>query len=332
MRKFWPLFLLTACGDLESLQTRPCEDVGPGEAVTCSVEGWDERDYDMVVPERTAPQAGYPVVVVFHGGAGDRKDALRHTCPWGRIDAPECLHAMGNERGYVVVAPDGTPNGIFTGRSWNAGGGQGPWRCVSGEACEDGVNEAAYFDALLDDVASRVTIDRNRVFLTGISAGAALSHRLACERAEAIAGIAPVAGALQFVTNETCNPSRPVAILQIHGSEDPCWRYAGGETDCPIGQADAQHIGVESSMTQWAGMYGCTGEPLEDFLPDVADDRTRTTRRVWDGCGTSLQLLRVDGGGHTWPNGYAYLSESTIGRINRDWGNEVLLGFFDRFP
>jgi polyhydroxybutyrate depolymerase len=333
MRFGWlAAFVLMGCADLESLQTGPCEDAAPGMAVTCSLADWEERSYDLVIPERQAPQAGYPVVIAFHGGGGDRKGALRTTCPRGDIDAPECLHVMAAEKGYVVVAPDGTSGGIFSGRTWNAGGGSGSWQCASGKACEDNIDDVGFFDDLLADLEQRVAVDRDRVYLTGLSNGGAMAHRLACERSSDVAAIAAVGGALQFAVSDACEPERPVAVLQIHGDEDPCWPYGGGPSQCPTGDDDKNYVGVESTMTRWASLFGCTGQPLEDTLPDTQNDSTQTTRRTWTGCGAALQLLRINGGGHTWPNGFAYLGESVIGRVARDFGNEVILGFFERAP
>ena len=332
--KLWLLLVVFAlgCSTRDTLQTQPCGEAAPGVAVTCEMDAWSNRAYDAVIPDRTPPSTGLPVVIALHGGGGNRKAALRTTCPQGDIDAPECLHTTGTNAGYLVVSPDGTAGGFAIGRTWNAGGGTGSWRCTSGFACEENIDDVKYFDDLLEDLDVRFGIDRDRVFVTGLSNGAAMAHRLACQRADKIAAIAPIGGALQYATGATCEPTRPVAILDIHGSDDPCWKYAGGESDCPVGQSGRNHVGVESSMTRWASIFGCVGEPQQDTLPDNANDQTTSVRRTWQGCGASLQLIRIDGGGHTCPSGEPYLGESVIGRVAQDFGNEVILGFFDRFP
>ncbi len=333
MKRWLALFVVCAgCADLESLQTRPCDEAAPGVNVTCEIEGHNNRAYDLVIPELDPPSGGYPVIIALHSAGADRKDVLRTTCPLGEIDSRECLHAMGANAGYAVVAPDGTVGGLVAGRSWNAGGGVDSWRCVSGNACEKNVDDIEYFDALLDDVATRIRVDRDRVFVTGLSNGAAMAHRLACERSESVAAIVPVAGALQFAVSGTCEPTRPVGVLQIHGADDPCWKYDGGEPECSLGQSGKNHVGVESSMTRWASILGCAGQPDEDRMPDAVSDGTTIIRRTWPGCGTQLQLLKVEGGGHTWPSGQPTQGESAVGKVTHDFGNEVIIGFFDRFP
>ena len=120
------------------------------------------------------------------------------------------------------------------------------------------------------------------------------------------------------------------SILYTHGVDDPCWPYAGGATDCPIGKDLGNFVSAERTLDDWKTVRGCKVDPTEEALPDTKDDGTSTTRLTWEGCG--LTHLRVEGGGHTWPSGYQYLGERTIGVVPQDWGNEVLWEFFEEAP
>ncbi len=215
-------------------------------------------------------------------------------------------------------------------RTWNAGGGVDDWRCTSGHACETDVDDVAYFEALLDDLESRVNVDLGRVYATGISNGGAMSHRLACELSERIVAIAPVGGAMQLTTSHPCEPPEPVAVLHIHGTDDPCWRYDGGAPDCPTGQGGLAHVSVQRTLDEWSERLGCDAETVEDALPDAEEDGTTTVRVSHQGCAASLEHLMVQDGGHTWPDGYQYLGEWLIGQTPRDWGNEVIWEFLSR--
>ena len=53
-----------------------------------------------------------------------------------------------------------------------------------------------------------------------------MASRLACDRADVVAAIAPVSGTLGAGTR--CTPSRPVSVLEIHGTSDRVVPYAGG--------------------------------------------------------------------------------------------------------
>jgi polyhydroxybutyrate depolymerase len=204
------------------------------------------------------------------------------------------------------------------------------WRCTSGIACETDTDDVAYFEALIDDVSSRVQIDADRIFVTGLSNGGAMSFRLACELPR-IRGAAPIGGAMQFTTGAECKPSDPRPILYVHGTTDPCWRYEGGEPNCPTGQSGKKHISAQRTINEWKTIAGCRPEPLmTDAWRDGVNDDITTQLQQFQGCFSEFTHLKVEGGGHTWPNGHAYLGEMTIGPVSRDWGNEVLLDFFDR--
>ena len=325
------LVLLMGCSN--RLTTEPCQDrfSSPG-AYTCPFEGFANREYDLVLPRGYDGSQPVPVVVAIHGGGGSRVAQARTSCPGGKVDEPECLHKLADKEGFAVVYPNGTGgNGLGANiRTWNAGGGGGDWRCASGKACENGVDELAYFNGLLDDLEERVNVDTDRIYATGLSNGGAMSHRLACELSDRIAAVAPVGGAMQLTTSDTCEPSRPIPVLQVHGTEDPCWKYAGGVSDCPIGQNGLKHVAVSRTMNEWAEILECEGDPVVTDLADKQDDGTHTRRHVWQGCDADLELLEIVGGGHAWPNGHPYLAERTIGTVPRDWGSEEIWAFLSR--
>jgi polyhydroxybutyrate depolymerase len=78
---------------------------------------------------------------------------------------------------------------------------------------------------MLDHLVAWLNIDTGRVYFTGLSNGGAMSHRIACELSDRVTAIAAVGGANQFSTAAPCDPQLPVAVMQIHGTEDPCWTY-----------------------------------------------------------------------------------------------------------
>jgi len=320
-----------ACAEPLFLPTGPCLDAFDGPAMaTCELPGWADRGYDLVLPDDYDGDTPVPLVLAIHGGGGNKEAAERITCSEGTVDDDSCLFSQAQARGYAVVFPNGSSNRLVRKlRSWNAEGGEDGWRCTGGRACADQVDDIAYFRDLLDDVEGRVAVDPDRVFATGISNGGAMSHRLACELSDRVAAVAPVGGELQLVSTGTCAPEQPVAVLDIHGSEDPCWPYEGGVTDCPIGQKKDAFVGVPQTLAAWSEILGCQGLPTEDALPDTADDGTTTTRQRYPGCTADLVHLRIEGGGHTWPDGWQYMRERTVGRTPRDWGNEVIWDFFD---
>lgn len=58
-----------------------------------------------------------------------------------------------------------------------------------------------------------------------------------------------------------------------------------------------------------------------------------TARTTWIGCDglVEVTLLRIDGGGHTWPGGDASLPARLVGEATQDWDSTVIWEFLARF-
>ena len=316
-----------------------CSDGGPAsppdlrppvpEAETREVPGYTDRAVLLFGPGRQ--DGPVPLVLVLHGGASNPEGMRRIACPGGDLSSPGCLDRMGAAAGVAVAYPAGGLIGGSWGRArtWNAGGGVDGWKCVSGPACFAGADDIAYLEAVVDDLASTYAIDRGRVFATGLSNGAAMSYRLACD-SDLVAAIAPVSGANQLAAARGCTPPRPVSVLHFHGTADPCWPYDGGPGGC-IDPTPGAFVGVTESLSGTAAALGCRPDPSSEPLPDTVADGMTTTRFEWHDCTdrARLEMLQVAGGGHTWPSGYQYLPVVNVGPMTTDMSaNDEILSFF----
>jgi len=336
MRAFFPALVVLVCIAMSACafaKPQACspENAKPGAVLTCALPGFARRAYDVYLPADYSPARPAPVVLAIHGGGGNARAAARTSCSGGDVDGEDCLHAMARREGVAVVYPNGSGARLFPDvRTWNAGGGAQGWQCVSGRACEDGVDDIAYFRALLDDLERWVAVDARRVHATGLSNGGAMSHRLACQLADRIASIAAVGGANQYATTASCAPPRPVPVMQIHGSADPCWPFEGGEAACAQ-RDDMAKISVDASMRIWATVNGCGAPGPAEAL--ASEKGIETLRIRWAGCRAETILIRVEGGGHVWPGGWAYFGKRVIGPMVGGWSaNRVILDFFRRHP
>ena len=301
---------------------------------------WKDRPYIVHLPPSYDGTVAFPVVIVLHGGGGDARAARAMTCPNGNLGDPGCLDRVADCQGFITVYPDGTSErGIRTMRTFDAGGGADGYACVSGVACSTKVDDLRYFTDLIDTLEQEYTVDPARIYLTGLSNGGAMSQRLACELSDRIAAIAPVAGGNQYAAVDTCSPTRPVPMLEIHGTADRCWPYAGGPLTC-VGLGTLAALGdfvpIPDTVASWAARNGCQAVPTSEDLPDVdRTDGTTVTRISYQGCstGADVVLLRVNGGGHTWPGGSSVLPPGTVGKVSRDVNaNSVIWEFFAAHP
>jgi len=226
--------------------------------------GGADRTARVHVPESYRPTSRTPLVLVFHAYLSDAPQMILYGG----------MNAKADEAGFIAVHPQGTAN------SWNAG-------ACCGEAARGGVDDVGFVRDLLDTLEAELCVDPRRIFATGMSNGGFFSHRLACELSERIAAVAPVAGVLGL---GTCTPTRPVSVLQFHGTLDSVVPYGGSDT---LGFGS-----VASTMDGWRRRDGCHGPPRE-----VA--RTTDVRcEAWDCMEQSeVRLCTVTGGGHTWPGG-----------------------------
>jgi polyhydroxybutyrate depolymerase len=228
-------------------------------------------------PNRTGP---VPLLVVMHGGGGNPRQVARYTG----------FDAVADRFGFAVVYPGALVE------NWNDG------RDAAGiDEQRDDVDDVGFLVALVDKLVARKAIDRARVYATGISNGALMSYRLACERADVFAAIAPVVGALPAPLAQTCAPSHPIAVLAMNGTDDTFIPIGGGDV-VGMGQR-GRVLSVDDTLALFAAKNGCTGGSTMVASNAVADDRTTLETTTWAGCrsGGETRALRFIGGGHTLP-------------------------------
>ena len=301
------------------------------ETLEVDIPGFDDRKVTVHIPAH--PCGPLPAVMALHGGGHNKEKMEQITCPGDDPDSPPsdlfasgCLNAVAADRGYVVLYPNGTERFLEI-RTFNAGGGADGYECVSGYACDQQVDDVAYFGAVLDELSSHPSVDMERVYVLGASNGAAMAHRLGCELADRFAGIGSGGAGNQFAATDTCSPSRALPILMIHGDADPIWPYLGGKggllgQDNQVGLPMTVNVGP-STTAGWVDRNGCETGPTSTTLADSVSEDT------WTDCtdAADVSLITIAGGGHTWPGGWK--QADNVGEVNREVNaSELFLDFF----
>ena len=263
------------------------------------------RSYAVHIPPSYDPAKPTPVILVFHSAMMN-----------GSMMARFCgLSEKANQAGFVVVYANGTGSTPFF-LYWDAGG-------VRGRVADD----VGYVRKLLDDLATVVHVDPNRVFATGMSNGAMMCYRLAAELSERIAAIAPVAGTMAI---DQCHPHRPVSVLHFHGTKDGLVHWGGPDERTP---KNIKFHSVDETIQTWVKANGCPEVPLVADLQDRANDGTRVRRQCY-GPGkeaSEVVLYIIEGGGHTWPGRDPRLR--ILGKSTRDVSaNDLIWDFFQKHP
>lgn len=237
------------------------------------------------VPENLAPAAA--LVVVLHGCT---QQAAGHARAAGWI-------ALADRYGFAVIAPEqassNNPNGCF---NW----------FEPGDAAR-GMGEAASIHAMVQHMLRRRDLDPARVFVTGLSAGGAMTLVMLAAYPETFAAGAIVAG-LPFGIATNVHE----ALIAMRGGYRLADRDLGrlveraapacahkprlaiwhGEADATVSSANAHVI-----ARQWAAFHGLAGEPGEVRV------RPGWTRSVWRGSDdeATIELNLLAGLGHGMP-------------------------------
>ncbi|MEV0802856.1 prolyl oligopeptidase family serine peptidase [Kribbella sp. NPDC050281] len=248
------------------------------------VSGGLNRTYRLHVPEKYNSTKASPLIVVYHGRGktGAQTEAFSDL---SKLDA--------------IVA---YPNGVIGDEDKQA------WQGAPYSA--KGVDDVKFTVDLLDKLEGELCVDTDAVYATGKSNGAGFTGVLACQLADRIAAIAPVSGAF-YIEGKRCAPSRPVPVLDIHGTGDTTIPYGGdGQRDLPS---------VETWVRDWAVRDHCDQDPR---MSQQGDDVLKFT---YKGCEADVVHVAVTDGGHSWPGSDA---SSGPGYVTQTFEAHELIGAF----
>ena len=253
-----------------------------------------------------------PLVMMFHGGKGTGEKIAEQTG----------FNRTADKYGFVVVYPNSTGN-------WQDG------RSSTGDGWED----IDFIRAMIDHLEETENVDRRRVYSTGISNGGIFTLRLACDASDLIAAFAPVAASMAEPYAPKCDAKRPVPMLIIHGSEDKWVRYEGGEVkQLGKGGAGGRVIPIPETVNFWLARNQCSADsPIQQRINPNKRDRTKVDVMQYRDCApnSTVTLIRVMGGGHTWPGSpkkQGFVAKRLVGRTTQDIiGTEVIWDFFSHF-
>ena len=275
-----PLFLLIlACGATTPTQqvTAPVsqtESPGPGDTMRSIVYAGVERTYLLYIPASYDAARATPLVLAFHGIGLNAEEMARISG----------LSKQADTSGFIIVYPNGTGEK----KSWNGG------HCC-GEAAKNNVDDVGFVRALIDELATFINIDPDRVYATGFSNGAIMVYRLACELPDRIAAIGPVAATQILDDQEACHPARSVPVIHFHGTADRLNPYNGGTTSVGF-----EFVSVEDAIGFWVEKNACPNPLQRTQSGTIQHD-------VYTPCAqnSAIELYSIVGGEHAWPGGEA---------------------------
>jgi poly(hydroxyalkanoate) depolymerase family esterase len=242
----------------------------------------ETRPYKLFVPA-TPAGTRRPLVVMLHGCTQTPEDFAVGTH----------MNELAARHGFLVLYPAQTRDANLT-RCWN-------WYKREDQGREQG--EAALIAALTRDVIARHDVDPRRVYVAGVSAGAAMAAILGANHPELFAavgihsgvpagaahdlpsGMAAMRGKASASKGGTTTPGPAVPTIVFHGDQDKVVHPSNGER-----VADAARRGATA------------GGSVEEGRVPGGHAYTRTVYRDANGR-VVVESWVVHGSGHAWSGG-----------------------------
>lgn len=235
------------------------------------VHGGINRTYSFYVPASYNPSHAVPLVIGLHGLGSSGANFAQY----------RDFRPIADTANFIMVHPDGsTMLGV---RFWNYGN-------ILGSTVDD----VGFLEALIDTISAQYNINSQRIYSVGMSNGSFMSYCLACE-SDRFAAVAGVTGSMSVNMHNSCNPHHPTPIIHVHGTQDDTNPYEGTST----------MIGIDELIEFWINQNDCNTSPNTTPVPNVnTTDNATAIRYEYTGGinGNSVELFKVIGGGHSWPN------------------------------
>jgi polyhydroxybutyrate depolymerase len=282
------LLLFFSCkkNDNAIVDQQPADKINEQFTVNLTIDGIG-RNFIVYLPIGYNNAGKLPMVFALHGGTGNSE---------GMMKLANFIPVAEKEK-IILVYPAGIE------RNWNDGRPTTPNQL--------GINDLSFINQVIDYMISKYPVDGTRVYATGISNGGFMSSRLGCEISNKIAAIAVVAATIEATSiAATCNPSNPVPAMYIHGTNDRLVPITGGEMTAG-GTAGGFILSHTQTIDKWVALNKCNSNPVITDLPDLANDGTTIKKRVYDNGSNGAEVVSyiIDNGGHTWPQGFQYLTK-----------------------
>ena len=250
------IFILLSCSKDEDAQLTPV--IETGKMTKQLVVNNTNREYIIYVPENFTGTSSLPLLLSFHGLSSNMNFNYDYTN----------FSELAERENFIVVHPNGIDN------RWTVSATNNP--------------DIDFIEALLDQLENDYNIASNRIYSTEMSNGGNFSFTLACGLNDRIAAIASVTELMLQMAIGDCIPSRPLAVLHIHGTEDLIANYAF----------------VQGGLDFWTDHNNTNDFPIISDIPNIDSGDGSTVKRFEYLNGNSnveVQHLKITGGGHEWP-------------------------------
>ncbi len=276
------------------------------------------RTYSLYVPQSYDDTTETPVFILLHGRFGNGAGTASHTQ----------INVLAEEEGFIGIYPDGLTNaasGVTRDTGWNY------IRDVPYYPNAHIHDDTEFIQTIIDDLSQDLNIDRNRIYVAGLSNGGFMVQRLACDAPEYFAGFASVAGAGFGGMHTVCDGDESVNMLVMHGTLDNNIQWSGNPQQAPDGSTFYSALPIPVVTEYWAQRMQCTDSTRDDV--DIPDTQSETGLMILtaNNCkdDADLVIYAIINGGHNWPGIDGGIPNQVAGLINLEVNaTQIIWDFF----
>ena len=257
------------------------------------------REFILYIPSTYNSADAIPLMLNFHGWTMSASDQMNMSD----------MRALAESEKFILVYPQGTKfkNRFYGSTHWNVGS----W--TKGSTSDD----IGFVDELIDYMAVNYNIDLERIYACGYSNGGFFSHELACNLSNKIAAIGAVSANMSTRTKDNCNPSHPIPVVTVSGTNDNEVSYDGGNFE---GQISHNEV-----LNYWINYNETDASPIISDLPNININDGSTVKLYQYKNGNNnveIEHYKVINGGHDWPG--------TLGNMDID-ADSIIWRFVSQF-
>jgi len=274
-----------------------CYNITYSQVQTFNYNGSD-RQYTLHIPSNLPNDA--PLVFVLHGYSGSANNIKNYSG----------MDQVANNNNFAVCYPNGTRD-QWNYRFWNVG---------YDFHQNSTVDDIGFLIALAQYLQNEYQLSAEKTFSTGMSNGGDMSYLLACQASNIFSAVAPVAGCMMEWIQNSCSPSKPIPVLEIHGTNDNTTLWNG---DMNNNDGYGAYLPTNDGINFWVQLNNCTTLEIDTLLDlDPSDGSIVITEKHKLGIeNNQVWLYTILNGDHDWPGSYGNMD------IN---SSEVIWDFFNQ--
>ena len=279
-----PMLLFSSCGSSTSAgggaspTTNACgETLDDPECFTLVWDG-TTRAYLLHVPTNFQSSSS-ALLIGLHGSQGSGAE----------FQTRSQLSVKADQEGFAVAYPYAlvSPGAGFT--EWN--------EFFNNSFGANPPDNVGFIRQLITTIQNSIHPDPKRIYVTGLSNGGFMTHRVGIQISDLVAAIAVVEGTVVSpgLMQNVPPPLAPVSVLMFHGDQDPTVLYCGG----PVVSSQ------EQNFEYWSAPAADNCTVFDTTLP-LCDTSgiTAVYERDASGCAgnTEVKFYKLEGGVHEWYN------------------------------